>query len=202
MNALLLPLLFLAAALPSLAGFAQPLQTIRLDYGQKSATAVFTTADGSHITKARPDCDCVNVRTDGNRLVATIDTSTFDAPVDKHIDTTTSDGQRSTLTLRFNVPQAIIITPPRSLVWARGSEPRAQEFRLSIPQGSPIRALLSADLSGEDFDYRASTLRPGREYAITVTPKSTARKRVNRLVIKMDGPAPLYAQRILYLQVK
>ncbi len=199
----LLALSLLLPPLPALAGFtaAQAQQSITLAYGQKSTTLSFRTTDGSHITKARPLCDCTTLRLEGSRLVAMVDTSTFDASVEKQIEVTTSDGQATTLTMRFEVPQAVIISTP-SLVWERGATPRPQEFRIQLPKGSPIRALLSADLSGDDFDYRARTLRPGREYAITVTPKSTARRALNRLVIKMDGDDPRYTQRILYLRVR
>ncbi len=198
--ALLLPLL---AALPGFAGFApqQLVQPVKLDYGQKAVTVTFRTADSSSVTKATPLCDCTTVRLQGDALVAEVDTSTFDASVDKQIVVTTSDGQRSTLTMRFDVPQAVLISSP-ALVWERGGEPRPQQFRIRLPKGSPVRALLSADLSGDDFDYRAETITPGREYAITVTPKSTARRCMNRLVIKMDGSDPRYTQRILYLRVR
>ncbi len=203
MKALALIPLFLAGALPAMAGFApqQLVQHVKLDYAQKAVTVVFGTTDGSRVTKARPDCDCTTVRVEGSRLIAEVDTSTFDTPIEKKIAVATSDGQRATLTMRFEVPQAVIISSP-SLVWERGSAPAPQEFRISLPKGSPIRALRSADLSGDDFDYQTRTITPGREYAVTVTPKSTAHRCINRLVLKMDGPDPRYTQRILYLQVK
>ncbi len=203
MNAVaLLPLLVLLAV-PAYAGFAAPqqVQTVKLGYGQNTVAVAFQTADGSRITKARALCDCTSLSLEGTRLVATVDTSTFDAPVDKQVEVTTSDGQQATLTMRFEVPQAVIINTP-ALVWERNSPPTTQEFRLRLPKGSPVRALLSADLSGDDFNYSTRTISPGREYAIAVTPKSTARRRLNRLVIRMDGPDPRYMQRILYLRVK
>ncbi len=198
---LLLP--FLLAALPAMAGFApqQLAQTIKLRYGQNAITVIFHTADGSTVTKARPLCDCTRVRLEGTRLMAEVDTSTFDTSVDKQIDVTTSDGQRSTLTMHFDVPQAVHISSP-SLIWEKGSEPQPQVLRLTIPKGSPVRALLSADLAGDAFDYRAETIAPGREYAITVTPRSTTRRSLNRLVINMDGSDPRYTRRIVYLRVR
>ncbi len=196
-------LALLLCSLPALAGFApaQLLQTVHLAHGQNAATVVFCTTDGSTVEKARALCNCMTLRPEGTRLVAQVDTSTFDATVDKQIKVTTSDGQRTTLTMRFEVPQPIIITPT-VLLWERGAAATPQEIRLSIPPGSPIRALLSADLSGDDFDYTTRTLTPGREYAISVAPRSTAGRRFNRLVIKMDGPDPRYRQRILYLRVR
>ncbi len=187
--------------LPALAGFVQKEQTVQLHYAQDAATVEFCTGDGSTITKAKPLCDCMTLRTEGSRLVAQVNTSTFDATVDKLIEVSTSDGQRSTLTIRFEVPLAVIISSP-SLVWQRGAEPTAQEFRLRIPEGSPVRGLRAANLMGKDFLYRAATITPGREYAITVKPHSTARRCMNRLFVEMEGPDPRYTRRILFLQVK
>ncbi len=195
-----LPLLL---PLPVFAGFSELTQELPLSYGQSSAVVVFATADGTSVTKAKPLCDCTKVRLEGNRLVAQVDTSTFDASVEKQIVATTSDGRRSTLTMRFEVPQAVLLSSP-GLVWERGSAPAPQEFRIRIPKGSPVRALRSADLSGSDFDYSTKTVTPGREYVVTVVPKSTANKCLNRLVIRMDSsnPAPQFAQRILYIRVR
>ncbi len=187
--------------LPAFAGFAQTQQTVKLSYGQKAVTVVFETQDGSTVTKARPLCDCTTVKKEGTRLVAEVDTSDFDAPVDKQIEVTTSDGQKSTLTMRFDVPLAVIFSSP-SLVWKKGSAPTPQVFRITLPEGSPVRGLRSADLSGEDFDYQTSTVRKGREYTVTVTPKSTDKRAFNRLVIKMEASDPRFSQRILYLRVQ
>ncbi len=189
------------AALPALAGVAKPLQTVRLAYGQKSATLRFETGDGTSFTKARALCDCTELEYRGGSLVAEVDTSTFDAPVDKQIEVTTSDGRKTMLTMRFDVPLAVVFSSP-SLIWQRGAAATAQEFRISIPKGSPVRGLKEAGISGEDFDFEARTIRPGAEYAVSVTPRSTAKRCLNRLVIKMDSAEARFSQRILYLQVK
>ncbi len=194
-------LTLLLAALPAWAGVAKPVQSVKLAYGQKSTTVRFETGDGTSITKARALCDCTELEYEGGSLVAEVDTSTFDRPVDKQIEVTTSDGRRTMLTMRFEVPQAVVFSSP-SLVWQRGAAPKAQEFRIRIPKGSPVRGLTEAGITGEDFDYKARTIRKGAEYAISVTPRSTAKKCLNRLVIKMDADDILYRQRILYLQVK
>ncbi len=191
----------LLVALPALAGFVQPRQSVKLAYGQKSVTVRFETGDGTTIKKARALCDCTEVSYQGGSLVAEVDTSTFDAPVAKQIEVTTSDGRRTMLTMDFDVPQAVVFSSP-SLVWKRGAAAGAKEFRIRIPKGSPVRGLKEAGISGEDFDFEARTIRSGAEYAVSVTPRSTAKRCLNRLVIKMDSDDPRYAQRILYLQVK
>lgn len=200
MNARPLLLLLLAAALPALGGFRAPEQTVKLSPVQKRATVIFET-DGSGIRKAKPLCDCTKLETRGTKLVAEVDTSTFDSSVDKQIDVTTSDGLTTRLTMHFELPPAIVLSA-RSLVWARGAAPEPQVLTITLPEGSPIRSIKDAGLSGDNYDFVPETVVKGREYRLTVTPKSTEKGNLERLVIKTDCPDLRYAQRIIYLQVK
>ncbi|MCQ2364352.1 MAG: hypothetical protein MJ051_02200 [Akkermansia sp.] len=195
----LLPLLLLAA-LPALAGFRTAEQTVKLSPTQTRATVVFET-DGSAIRKAKPLCDCTKLETSGTKLIAEVNTATFDSSVDKQIDVRTSDGLTTRLTMHFEVPPAIVLSA-RSLVWVRGSAPEPQVLTITLPEGSPIRSIKDAGLSGNNYDFVPETVSKGREYRLTVTPKSTEKGNLERLVIKTDCADPRYAQRIIYLQVK
>lgn len=195
----LLPLLLLAS-LPAAAGFRSTEQHIKLSPAQTRATVIFET-DGSAIRKTKPLCDCTKLETRGTKLVATVDTSTFDSSVDKQIDVTTSDGLTTRLTMHFEMPPAIVFSA-RSLVWARGAAPEPQVLTITLPAGSPIRSIKDAGLSGSNYDFAPETVAKGREYRITVTPKSTEKGNLERLVIKTDCGDPRYAQRIIYLQVR
>lgn len=190
----------LLATLPALAGFQSTLQPVKLQYGQKSATVIFRT-DGVAIKRAKAHCDCTEVTLRGNELHAEVDTSLFDAPTDKTIDATTADGKTTRLTMRFDVPRAINFSA-RSLIWKRGSACSPQEIRISIPNGSPVTDIIDAGLNGKAFDYRPRTIKKGSTYAITVTPLSTQKALLNRLVIKTQSSDPRFSQFILYLQIK
>lgn len=192
--------LLLAAAVPSFAGFRQSAQTVELTCGQNRATVVFET-DGTGIRKTKPLCTCTKLQTAGTKLIAEVDTSTFDADVDKQIDVTTSDGLTTRLTMHFVVPPAIVLSA-RSLIWRKGAAPEPQVLTLTLPEGSPIRGIKDAGLSGNNYDFVPETVAKGREYRITVTPKSTEKGNFERLVIKTDCADKRYAQRIIYLQVK
>lgn len=192
--------LSLAAALPCLAGFRQPTQTVKLTCGQARATVIFET-DGTGIRKTKPLCDCTKLQSSGTKLIAEVDTSTFDADVDKQIDVTTTDGLTTRLTMHFVVPPAIVLSA-RSLVWKKGGAPVAQVLTITLPSGSPIRSIKDAGLSGTGYDFVPETVEKGREYRITVTPKDTSKGNLERLVIKTDCADKRYAQRIIYLQVK
>ena len=198
MKAGLITALVFALAGPALAGFAQPTQAVKLSYGQQQTTLVFE-AD-SAITKAKPHCDCTTVSFSGNKLTAVVDTSDFDTSVDKTISVTTADGKQTTLTMKFDVPQAVIFSPA-SLIWKVGESPTPKVLRITVPAGSPVKSLKEAGLEGDDFIYDAAKGKRKGEYTVTVTPKSTAKRLRNRLVIKMDSSDPRFSQRIILVRV-
>ena len=200
MNTLHAIILTAACALPALAAFPQPQQSVKLAYSQQTAVVEFTT-DGPAVTKAKPLCDCTTVTIQGNKLIATVDTSKFDQSVAKQIDATTADGKTTRLTMNFEVPAAIILSA-RSLVWQRGSTPAPQVLTITLPKGSPVTDIKEAGLSGDAFDYVPHKVKDGREYTVTVTPRTTDKPVLNRLVLTMVSTDPRFAKQIVYLQVK
>ena len=200
MNTLRAIVLTAACALPALAAFPQPQQSVKLAYSQQTAVVEFTT-DGPAVTKAKPLCDCTTVTIQGNKLIATVDTSKFDQSVAKQIDATTADGKTTRLTMNFEVPAAIILSA-RSLVWQRGSTPAPQVLTITLPKGSPVTDIQEAGLSGDAFDYVPHKVKDGREYTVTITPRSTDKPVLNRLVLTMVSTDPRFARQIIYLQVK
>lgn len=197
MKKILLPLL---CTLPTMAAFKSTTQVVPLKFGQESATIVFETT-GEEIDDAEPHCDCTKVQVKGTRLTAVVDTRTFDRDVEKTIAAETVDGEVVTLRMQFRVPQAMQLSA-RSLVWKRGAAPTPQVLRITLPKGSPITHIADAALSGEDFDYTPKVVKRGKEYSVTITPRSTAKAALNRLVLTTDSPDPRYHRQIIYLQVK
>ncbi|MBQ8376348.1 MAG: hypothetical protein IJX33_04770 [Akkermansia sp.] len=190
----------LILALPALAGFKSTTQVVPLKFGQQSATVVFETT-GEEIEEAEPHCDCTKVQVKGTRLTAVVDTRTFDRDVEKTIAAETEDGKEVTLRMQFKVPQAIHLSA-RSLVWKRGAAPTPQVLRITLPQGGPITHIADAALSGDAFDYAPKVVKRGREYTVTITPRSTAKAALNRLVLTTDSADPRYHRQIIYLQIK
>ena len=193
-------LIALLCALPAMAGFKTTVQVVPLKIGQEQATVIFETS-GEKIEEAEPHCDCTTVKINGSRLTATVDTRTFDRDVEKTIAAETSDGTKVTLRMQFRVPQAMQLSA-RSLVWQRGAAPTPQVLRITLPKGSPITHITDAALSGDAFDYAPKMVKKGREYTVTITPRSTARAALNRLVLTTDSTDPRYHRQIIYLQVR
>ena len=197
MMRLLLPLL---CTLPAMAAFKSTTQVVPLKFGQEQITVVFETT-GEDIDSAKPHCDCTRVQIKGSRLTAVVDTHTFDQDVEKTISAESSDGKEVTLRMQFRVPQAMQLSA-RSLVWKRGTPPAPQVLRIILPKGSPITHIADAALSGDAFDYSPKVVKRGKEYSVTITPRSTAKAALNRLVLTTDSPDPRYHRQIIYLQVK
>jgi nitric oxide reductase activation protein len=141
------------------------------------------------------------VKVSGSRLTAVVDTRTFDRDVEKTITVETDDGNEVTLRMQFRVPQAMQLSA-RSLVWKRGAAPTPQVLRITLPKGSPITHIADAALSGDAFDYAPKAVKRGQEYTVTITPRSTAKAALNRLVLTTDSTDPRYHRQIIYLQVK
>ena len=197
MNKFLLSLLLV---FPAAAAFKSPTKVVPLQFGQQSATVVFETS-GEQIEEAEPHCDCTKVKVSGSRLTAVVDTRTFDRDVEKTIAAETADGTEATLRMQFRVPQAILLSA-RSLTWKRNAAPTPQVLRITLPKGSPITHITNAALSGKAFDYTPRVVRKGSEYTVSITPHSTAKAVLNRLVLTTDSTDPRYRQHIIYLQVR
>lgn len=189
----------LLCAMPVLAAFPQTEQTVKLAYGQKSVSLVFR-AD-CPVTSARPLCDCTKVSYDGKVLTAHVDVSAFDSSVDKKIEVKTADGKKTTLTMHLQIPPALVLSD-RSFVWKRGGDADERTLRITLPQGSPVTALVEAGLNGEAFRFRTKCIRPGAEYSVSIAPLSTEKRVLNRLVLTTKSSDPRFARQIIYLQVK
>lgn len=197
MKKVLLPLL---CTLPAMAAFKSTTQVVPLKFGQESANIVFETT-GEEIDDAEPHCDCTRLQVKGTRLTAVVDTRTFDRDVEKTIAAETEGGEEVTLRMQFRVPQAMQLSA-RSLVWKRGTAPTPQVLRITLPKGSPITHIADAALSGDAFDYSPKVVKRGKEYSVTITPRSTAKAALNRLVLTTDATDLRYRRQIIYLQVK
>lgn len=192
-------LLLLPGALPAMAGSVQsPVQSVKLAYGQQQALLHFS-AD-TPFRKAKPLCECTKVTLSGRQLTAVVDTSAFSQDMEKQIDVTLADGTTTRLTMRFSVPQALVLSS-RSLIWPQGSPAQPKELHIRVPAGSPIHRVVEASLSGDAFDFTPRVVKEGSEYIVSVTPRSTDKKLLNRLIIQTDSTEPRYARYIIYLSI-
>ena len=192
-------LLLLGGAMPLMAGFSKTVQSVSLDYGQKQV--VLTFESDTPIRKAKALCECTKVSFEGTKLTARVDTTAFSQDVEKQIDATTADGVTTRLTMRFSVPQALLLSS-RTIIWKQGGPAQTKELRIRIPAGSPVRRLGEASLSGDAFEYTPRIVKDGAEYVVSITPHSTEKKLLNRLILKTDSADPRYSQHVIYLSIQ
>ena len=181
------------------AGFAEPVQTVQLAFGQKQARVIFE-ADRP-ITRSRSLCDCTKVSHSGSTLMALVDVSDFAQSTRKQLEAVTADGKTTRLTMDIRVPQAVELSA-RSMIWKVGSPNVSKTLCVRIPKGSPVHALTSADISGDAFIYTTHTIATGAEYSVSISPRSTQKPVLNRLIIRTDSTDARYAGYIIYLSVQ
>lgn len=197
-QALLVALCLLVSS-PLQAQFAAPHQEIHLDYGHRKAQFIFE--GDSSVKSAEPNCDCASLVIEGNRIIVDVDTRDFDENLNRHIKVRMKDGRKIKLYMIFVVPQPLVISK-KSLIWERNSPLKSQRISLRIPKGSPISKLIEAGLNGDDFEFDTKTIKKGEQYQIDIRPLSTARKALNRLVLKTDSSDKRSAQYIIYLRIR
>lgn len=201
------PLRHLVLLLVTLAGlcplaqaqFAQDALKYNLEYGQQWQHFTFT-AD-SPIASAKANCDCTTTEIQGNLLIAKVNTSDFSEDTQRSISVKMKDGRRCTLWVCFGVPQAISFST-KALAWDRNAPPNDQSIHITIPKGSPVSKLTEVGISGNDFHLETKADHRKKSYELTITPASTAKKVMNRLVIKAQSSDARSSQYILYLRVK
>lgn len=194
-----LTLLMLTLSPLAEAQFAVPAIKYNLQHGQEWQNFTFT-ADAP-IASAKPNCDCTTTEISGNILVAKVNVKDFTEDTERTISVKMKDGRKCTVWVCFGVPKAINFSAT-TLAWERGAAATPQVFSVSIPKDSPISKLEEVGISGSDFDMVTQANHKAKTYEITVTPLSTAKKVMNRLVIKTQSSDERSKQYILYLRVK
>lgn len=171
----------------------------------------FTNAGGDPvtITRIKPHCECTKAAVEGGRttvapgasgrLLLDIDTKTFTGTVMKDVSVTTSDGKTQRLTVAVSVPESITVSP-KGLSWKLGGAATPKTVTITLAPNCPFK-LKQASLVGSAFDYQTHSVVPNKRFTVTVTPKSTQNKIINRLLIETDSSDPRYARIPVFLSI-
>lgn len=202
----------LAAPLQAELTFRPAIVRERIAPQQKTLQSAFSfTNTGTSpvsITRIHPHCECTQARVEGSstiapgasgRILLDIDTKTFTGTVRKDVSVTTSDGKTQKLTIAVSVPESITVSP-KGLAWKQGGPATAKTVTITLAPNCPFR-LTQASLVGDAFDYQTNAVVPGKRYTVTVTPKSTQKKLINRLLIETDSQDPRYARIPVFLSI-
>ncbi len=170
----------------------------------------FTNTGRSPVTikRIKPHCECTEARSErGNtvmpgqsgRILLKVDTKTFVGTVSKDVSVFTSDGTEHKIIVRVAVKEPVTVTP-KALSWKQNGTAETRIITLTLAAGCPF-TLKRVSLVGSDFEYEPATVTPGKKYTVTVTPKSTGKKLINRLLIETDSKDPRYARIPVFLSI-
>jgi hypothetical protein len=95
------------------------------------------------------------------------------------------------LTSRVHIP-VLISLEPKTLAWELGGEPEPQVIKISMIEGETIH-VNGVSSSNPAFDCKLATVKDGREYKLTVTPKSVEKPAI--AVIRIDTDAKVARQK-------
>lgn len=193
--------------------FATPMIERKVKADDIATTAKFeftnTTDRAVRIRKVDLSCTCTTSKIEGNKwtyapgekgsIEVTMQLGTFSGQVDKTLTVYTDEGDPVLLTLRCQIPDLIRFTP-RTLKWKVGEDCTPKKLKVTMYGARPIK-LLEVGITNRDFDFETKTLRPGGEYEVTVTPKSTASPSFAMLTFKTDSPIKRYETTQAFLNI-
>ena len=156
-------------------------------------------------------CSCLKAKTKDGRMEfkdgeeGIIETAfllgTFDGEVAKQVVVTTDDpAQREiTLTAKVTIPP-IFKVEPESLVWTMGDDPKSKTMKFTVLGDKEI-AVTGLVSSRDSMVAEVKEIKKGREYEITLTPKTTAEAMLGVLRVETDAPYARYQKRLLFFNV-
>lgn len=127
--------------------------------------------------------------------------STFVGRHEKTVMVTTDDPMQSRWTIPFvlDVP-AVVDIEPKTLQWWLGDKPEAKSCVVKMLGEVPIK-VTGITSTRENVDFKWEEVVPGKEYRITVTPKTTEEVLMGALKIETDSSIPKYQRQLAFFSV-
>jgi hypothetical protein len=104
----------------------------------------------------------------------------------KLVAVTSEDKQVWRLDLRCWIHEPLTVSPAL-VYWRAGTEPESKVVKLTAGPGQPIN-IKSVKSSNARFKTSLAEVKPGQEYALTVTPANTGENASAELTIETDNP--------------
>jgi len=163
------------------------------------------------ITDIRTYCSCLSVGTkDGRKefgpgergsIEAVFELGAFEGEVEKSLGVTTDVGGEAETELKVAVTIPVLYeVEPANVAWVVGDEAVGKTIRLRMRGDQPIR-VVNAVSSRENMLVEAREVEAGREYLLTLTPKTTAEPMLGMLRVETDAPWERYRKKLLFFNV-
>lgn len=182
-----------------------------------SVPYTFTNTSGKDVTIARWDsaCSCLNARIKGGKMtykpgekgeiVVDFELGSFSGHQVKTVLlwTTVDPAEKpsTVLSVGITIPEWFKVTPGTTIFWEKGAAAEARAFSILVTSGRPLH-ITGHSGTNANFPYRLETIREGREYRLTVTPKSTAAPAVGMIVLRTDADTPRYKSQRVFVGVR
>lgn len=137
------------------------------------------------------------------KVVGVFKVGAFQGLVEKQMAARVRDdaGERDVvLTVAVEVPEVLRVEPG-TLVWEAGGAPDPKEFTLKViwPEKVNLKAI---ECSRDEFTITSKVIEEGKEYRITVTPKSTPQPMLGLVQFRTDSRFEKYRDPMAFLHVK
>lgn len=194
--------------------FTNKIAEINVPPGQDAVVIKFPFKNSSTETvklgKITSNCDCTEAEYENGKTAiapseqgvvkAVIKTGSFSGLVEKEL-LVNAQGSTYKLVIKAKIPDVISISP-KKLEWKNGEEPTPKTITITIQDKLLPLKLTKVSLEGDAFNYEPVTVKPGREYKVVVTPKTTQKAVINSIWILTDSTVPRYSRVLGILAVK
>lgn len=127
--------------------------------------------------------------------------STFVGRHEKSVLVSTDDPKQAEWQIQFvlEVP-AVLDIEPKTLQWWTGEEAVEKTIKVKMTGDEPMK-ILRITATRENVDYSFKEVKEGREYVVTVKPKSTADVTLGALKIETDSKVPKYQRQLAFFSI-
>lgn len=161
------------------------------------------------ITSVESKCSCLSATVDsasyaaGAKGVGTAEfkVGSFVGKHEKFVVINTDDPAQPEFVVTFvlDVPEVIDIEP-RTLQWWLNDTPDTKETTVKIVGKDPMK-ITNVSATRDTVEFTWKEIKPGREYRVTVTPKTTKEVFLGALKIETDSKIPKYQRQLAYFSV-
>lgn len=164
------------------------------------------TCMGARLRRADGTTSFVFKPGDKGVVIGKLDFENFSGTIEKKIWIRTSKDKKGepSIVLSAIVTIPTLIGPDKpALNWQIGSELTPQELRIKVDSPDPIRVISHKTGFGTDevFSYKLETITDGKEYKVTVTPKTTTAATLGVLRFQTDHKLDRYKMVQVFLTV-
>jgi Protein of unknown function (DUF1573) len=164
------------------------------------------------ITDIDPTCSCLKAETKDGRaeykpgeegvLHSVFELGAFEGVVGKQIILHTDQPGQAELSLTVKVEIPLIYkAEPETLTWEKDEAPKPKTIKFTIVDEKEI-AVTGIVSSRDGMNAEVKEVKKGREYTVTLTPRTTAEPMLGFVRVETDAPYARHKKRLLFFNIK